>query len=536
MFALSFCFPTGYYHATPWGRQVNEGDVAWPPEPYRILRALIATWHRKADQTTYDRSSLGRLIEALAQSDPFFSLPDAVHAHTRHYMPQGQITGSREDTKLIFDAFFRVDRDSELIVAWPELELEPDLFMLVQYLAERMSYLGRGESMVLARASSEPVSRPYDGVPLGERELEPGWTAVDVLAPLSAADYASVRPGLLAMNRGKAGSPRRDAFEATLPPSLVDALELDTSQIQAAGWSRPPAGRIVTYKRREVGPLPSGRTPRPAIRRGSTRPTVARLVLAGRPRPPIEEAIKIGEIFRRALIARIGTSVPSTITGRDEHGKPLRDPAHGHAFFLPEDDDRDGFVDHLILFVREGIEPPVQRAVEHLRRLWLADSRRGQVDVESPGAETEEKGRREWRLALEGFGRPESFPECDLLCPSAGWVSVTPYLRPWHAKAEPPEADTTKMAEEECRRRGLPTVKVEFDSGSIELGGGRSVAVGGGRRNVLHFHRFRSRRNLVQPDRSGAALRLTFTNPINGPLALGFGCHYGLGLFRADKG
>jgi len=42
MLALSFTFPGGRYHATPWGRHVNEADLEWPPSPWRIVRALIA--------------------------------------------------------------------------------------------------------------------------------------------------------------------------------------------------------------------------------------------------------------------------------------------------------------------------------------------------------------------------------------------------------------------------------------------------------------------------------------------------------------
>jgi len=51
-------------------------------------------------------------------------------------------------------------------------------------------------------------------------------------------------------------------------------------------------------------------------------------------------------------------------------------------------------------------------------------------------------------------------------------------------------------------------------------------------RTPVHFHRFRSKRGLVQPDRRGSFWRLTFADPITGPPALGFGCHFGLGLFR----
>jgi CRISPR-associated protein Csb2 len=228
-------------------------------------------------------------------------------------------------------------------------------------------------------------------------------------------------------------------------------------------------------------------------------------------------------------MSKLDSSVP-TISGRDENGKPLRDPTHGHAFFLPEDHDGDGFIDHLVLYARDGLARSVQRATERLTRLWLAEgsSRPTEYDAD------EERGRREWRVALEGFGDQSMFPDSHLLRPSAAWVSATPYLRPWHTKSTLPERETPIMLAEECRRRGLPNANVEFDRDFDALPFGRSVAVGSSRRRVLHFHRFRSRRGLIQPDRSGAALRLIFAEPIMGPLAFGFGCHYGLGLFRTE--
>jgi CRISPR-associated protein Csb2 len=44
---LAICFPAGRYHANPWDRAVNEGATEWPPSPWRILRALVATWHTR---------------------------------------------------------------------------------------------------------------------------------------------------------------------------------------------------------------------------------------------------------------------------------------------------------------------------------------------------------------------------------------------------------------------------------------------------------------------------------------------------------
>src|SRR5579863_5843600 len=44
---LAIRFPLGRYHANPWDRAVNEGASEWPPSPWRLLRALAATWHTR---------------------------------------------------------------------------------------------------------------------------------------------------------------------------------------------------------------------------------------------------------------------------------------------------------------------------------------------------------------------------------------------------------------------------------------------------------------------------------------------------------
>ena len=65
MLALGFRFPAGRYHATAWGSHVNEGVPEWPPSPWRLLRALIATaYHKLPDEV--EKPALRSLIERLA--------------------------------------------------------------------------------------------------------------------------------------------------------------------------------------------------------------------------------------------------------------------------------------------------------------------------------------------------------------------------------------------------------------------------------------------------------------------------------------
>jgi CRISPR-associated protein Csb2 len=81
---IKLTFLGGRYHATPWGRHVNEGVPEWPPSPWRLLRALVAVWKRTCPHL--EVASVKRVLEELVHP-PLFHLPPHCVAHTRHYMP-----------------------------------------------------------------------------------------------------------------------------------------------------------------------------------------------------------------------------------------------------------------------------------------------------------------------------------------------------------------------------------------------------------------------------------------------------------------
>jgi CRISPR-associated protein Csb2 len=507
MFGLVFQFPCGRYHATPWGRNVNEADVAWPPEPVRILRALIATWWRKADRNQFPKPFLDALIDALAAEPPLFCLPEAVHAHVRAFMP------APVDKKLIYDAFLRFAPDAEVIAAWPGINLSRELRDLAGHLLERIGYLGRAESWAIGRIVDNWDGEP-NAVPRSENRARLDDTVpVDVVVPLTPVAWKEMRarlaPDLDQMTRSK-----RAAVAATLPERLSDALAVDTSEWQKVGWSAPPPLRKIVYDRPPVGPLSPLRPRRTAVHSGQPgSPEVARFVLAGRPQPRIEDALRIGEITRWKLMSGSGDPPPE-FSGRGPTG-PLRDdPAHAHAFFLPEDDDGDGLIDHLVVYCRSGFSSEARRRLDRLTTLWLA---RGHPDDEG------ERGRKEWRLALEDIAAPESFASVSaLLRSSRSWTSITPYLMPWHAKRY--FGIVEQIRREIARRLSFPPLA------AVDVPDQTTLP-----KRAIKFHRVRSRRGLTQPDTLGSFLRLRFTEALTGPLALGFGCHYGLGLFTSNE-
>src|SRR5438876_8865948 len=84
--AITISFPAGRFHATPWGHHVNEGLPEWPPSPWRLLRAIAATWKRKLADDPSVSAAMPALLSRLADP-PIFHLPPATVGHTRHYMP-----------------------------------------------------------------------------------------------------------------------------------------------------------------------------------------------------------------------------------------------------------------------------------------------------------------------------------------------------------------------------------------------------------------------------------------------------------------
>jgi len=545
MFALAFRFPANRYHATPWGKNVNEADVAWPPEPWRLLRALIATYWRKGNQKHWSEQHLESLINALAESLPVYKLPTGtVHSHTRHYMPIGALAGGTERTSLIFDAFVSLPKNKEVVAAWPEVNLDGELFELAADLADAIGYLGRAESWTECQALSE-----WDGeancVP-AENETEtpkttsqtPQW----LIAPLAPEEYKAARARLITNMKEKIKQEKGAQLSDTkletelnkmiavkkgpntLPERLIDALILDTADYQNNGWNKPPASREVLYSCDEATtPGVIARVPQRAAATKTSNPTVARFILAGRPRPRVEDTVKIGEIMRWAAMSKFGSSkassgrkiyhAPPLVSGRDDNGKPIKNPSHPHAFWLPEDADSDGLIDHISVYIAGGMDENIQAKLDRITRIWTR------------GKETE------WRLALEGFATPDDFPDSAIFGRSDKWQSATPFLAAGYIKRT---GDIAKKYRGEIIRlvksRGIDRM-FGFEASDISVELRKDIQLGGRARRAIHFHRFRSGGGEAQRDTHGALLELTFPTEIQGPLVLGYGSHFGLGLF-----
>jgi CRISPR-associated protein Csb2 len=525
--AFSFRFLAGRYHATPWDRNVNEADVAWPPEPVRILRSLIATWWRKADQVRFPKQMLDGLIDALASEPPVFQLPDAVHSHIRTFMP----APTKPPGTLIYDAFFTLDRAANLIVAWPTVTLSAEQRELVAHLLGKIGYLGRAESWVEARLVDN-----WDGLfnaapRIADMVTRRDSVSRDVTLAVSPDVWVDIRSKFAERPTSGRGEGRRNAKAQPLPERLCDALAVDTSEWRNAGWSTPPPLHRVVYDRPAVGPLPPlRRMPRNRQFQQPGSPEAARFLLAGRPAPRIEDALRIAETTRLAVMSRSkGERPPIELTGRNEEGPLREDPGHAHAFYLPEDADGDGLIDHIIVYCRLGFSDAARHSLDRLTRLWIEH---GRADEEG------ERGRKEWRVALEDIASPASFQNSRLLQDSVVWESATPYLKSRFDKVRPRTFDQTiesyreQIVTEWMRR--FPQITPPGVEPLTEPPNRFVLRIGSGQpRSTLVFARTRRGRGGQQPDTSGGFFRLIFAQPVSGPIAMGWGAHFGLGTFKA---
>jgi len=514
---IKLTFPAGRYHATPWGRHVNEGVPEWPPSPWRLLQALIAVWRQTCPDVP--EQQVRRMLEPLL-SPPRFRLPDFRVAHTRHYMPLGaksprEMVGG--GTTLVFDTFVCIHRQAELFIGWSSSELLPEDRTLLNMLLRNLSHLGRAEAWVDAELVAGDVE-----LPVGPAEPEDA-NPVAVFCPdpklaLDDTHYPKHVPAKL---------------KRPLKPTELQFncprwhLCLDTQTIHEQKWPRVPGAAWVNYTRpSEAAPLPKRRIPRHRV------VTLARFLIDAPVLPLLSETLPIGEQARRSLLSicrrlaeredpGVGTqeiwSHAQSFGGKDAQGRPL--VGHQHAYFLPFDEDDDGRIDHITVFAPMGFNPLECQAFQRLRQLPLAGYDRP------------------LRMMFVGLGNPADF-NLAILKPAIAWRSATPFIvtrypkRRGQKKDRPEDYETPQLFAAHVLRQELerlrncrPNLPAVVSIEPIPDGMGKNHL------RPIQFNRFRRKASDDGGRRPSGAFRITFDSQTQGPLCLGHSAHFGLGLF-----
>ncbi len=519
MIAIEFHFLAGRYHATPWDAQVNEGLVEWPPSPWRLLRTLISTWHLKAQEDVAE-DALIALITKLSGELPVFSLPmDQVSlAHTRHYMPLYRASLDGKTTK-IFDTFVRLSENGPVTALWQVTGLNEDERRTLEILAGRIGYLGRAESWVEGRVKEGSLGL-VNTRPLEENEpLSSDEEAVRILAPYSEDEYRIWRQGFLDGLEGEAKNTK--LLSKMLPQSIYSALQLDTATLKQQGWSQPPGSKFVLYRRPRLQPEIRFKA-LSAIKEPETLPTAARFALASAVPPRLTEALSVADRIRKALMAR--SDGAPVFSGKDEHGVPLK-MGHQHTHILCESHGRRGTITHVTLYAPRGFDQEALVTISGLEKVWG-------------------RGGHDLQLVYLGCASPQDFVDrktrtgggCSLFATSQVWVSSTPFVPtrlPKYNRNRKPRLDENGLhqgtPEHDLRR----LLRLDGKPEPVEIEPLAFTFLGNHKTRWLEF--IRSRKKGQNDERRLCyGFRIVFPEPVQGPIALGYGSHLGLGLFVPD--
>jgi CRISPR-associated protein Csb2 len=531
---LLFRFPGRRYHATPWGHHVNEGLIEWPPSPWRLLRALLATGYSKREWPSGLPPPVAvRLIEKLASVAPRYRLPEAVGTHSRHYMPLARFKSGREESTLVFDTWAQID-EGTLGVHW-DVSLSEDEANELDALVRELGYLGRSESWVDGQVVAGVDLADFDVIPGEARDGPgPGWEQVPLRAPLSAPEYAAWHATALANARAATGvdlnkarhtadeKRRLAAAEASLLADLIACLQAETGWLRRLGWSQPPGSRKLFYWRRSNSLEAGAPQARPALRRASPVESMLLSISSAsgndRTLPGVARSLPQGEVLHRALVANAfrlsGHSL--VLSGCDREGNPLTTP-HQHAHLLHFDLDGDGHLDHVLIWAPMGLDAEAQAAVRATRVIYAKGGTAG-LHLATAGS---------GQLAdLVGMPPPQGLALARLTGGPAGsciWRSTSPFVPPRYLKRNGRNSLAGQI-NAELTVRGLPEVlTVEaLDPHSHDEA-----------RQARHFTRVR-RNGGSPPQDYGFMLVLRFAQPVFGPIALGYAAHLGLGLFQAS--
>ncbi len=244
------------------------------------------------------------------------------------------------------------------------------------------------------------------------------------------------------------------------------------------------------------------------------RASTARWVLSAGTSPPVTLALAIGERLRTSVLGAARTvlgDAPPVLAGRDPDGRPAH--GHRHPFYLAEDADGDGVIDHVVMHAPDGLAPAWRPALAQVQ-----PAAGGEGGLLAP-----------FRITLDWIGGAEAAAPGVLLGASRVWRSATPYVPDWHLKAK---FGVAAALARELRLRGLPEPESVEPVPALDAAG---QAVAAAAFLTRRISRSEVERPAAHSRHPGSFWRLRFPEPVAGPLAFGFACHLGLGVFRREE-
>lgn len=222
-------------------------------------------------------------------------------------------------------------------------------------------------------------------------------------------------------------------------------------------------------------------------------------------RLPVEYSMRVAEAARAAAIRESVRKTGSDQLPASLHGPDTPDnQPHRHAYWLPEDRNRDGRLDHLTVYSPGGLCKIAESILDSMTEVVVN------------------------RLGICAL--VPVMLDTPMIGPATSWKSVTPYFGPlhaWRGATHRPKAGTGAEIQlarslerlSESRACGLPRFTIRRSADAFDSA----------RRFKL------TRRAAKGPSHPVHGwFEIEFASPVVGPITLGFAAHFGLGQFRAS--
>lgn len=548
-FALDITFLTGRYTATAFD---DRARAEWPPHPARVFGALVATWAEGGED-----SAERRALEWLAALDP----PPSVVA-------------PRSAPERLVPVFVPVNDDHSVSQPYAArtalIEAEAALSAAAGEGPKMHAKAEKGRAKALARLQAETIKAvsPPQGAASGE-DLRRARSVLPETRARQPRSFASVVPNSERFAlRWDAELPAEHATALSSLAGRVVRLGHSSSLVRARLVSEAPGeafrpdddGDVVLRvpRRGQLDALVEahrghrGVEPRilpcgfqryrhgdaTAPERCSTSGMAGEwIVFAREGGAPVTTlaTLAVAAAIRGALLRHADQPPTTVLSGHDANGSPTAFP---HAAFVPlpsvASAHADGRILGVALILPRDVGATDRVAVLRAVGRW-EDRERGDAADDEPVVRLVMGRTGELLLRRHAFGAPPlaTLDRAAWAAPSRVWTSATPIAldrHPGDLEHGSPASRARAFAEAEesvaasCEHVGLPRPS------GVEVS--RSVLLPGAEKPIRFppFPRGRDR-----PRRLLVHARLTFADLVQGPVLLGAGRHFGLGLLRPER-
>jgi len=433
-----------------------------------------------------DNDILKNVLAKLSSTLPVFHLPKASYSYLDIFA-NVNISGEPERKEEIFDAFVVVDPSEHLYIKWDAPELTDDEMKCLSELLNKINFLGRSESWVKMELSSPPSDIEWNSYPSEILHDSENTEEIKVAVPVSREEYES--------------------HETNQGLDWFDGLILSTSDLLRRKIANSPAMKFENYcVRRDRFEV----VPKQPERKEHLELNAILYGIESKLLPRITDSIVIGDQIHKSLMSRYkkvtgNTCISSIISGRDQSGNALK--GHRHIFIMPLDLDYDGFLDHVLIESKATFNVDEVRTLSSFKTLWQRNGEPIRFIPVQYGMRNE--------IVLPHRVNGESLV----------FLSETPVVLTRHYRKG--RGDREKWIKDELRHEalnhGLPEpVSISFV---------RRLERKGHSFDWIEFRRGRK----GDPDQLGYGFRLEFEKPVKGPISMGYGAHYGLGLFMPER-